>query len=157
MIKLIAFSDSHGYKDNLKRIGKILNDYDFCLFLGDGLGDIASYENALNEKFFAVRGNCDFISNRVTEILTKISGKKVFLTHGHRFRVKEGITTLSYQAEELGADIVFYGHTHIADIDKLNGIWYINPGSISLPRINKPSYAHVEIIDGEIEARIVYL
>src|SRR5699024_11368057 len=37
-------------------------------------------------------------------------------------------------AEELGAQLICYGHTHVADARQLNNQLFINPGSIRLPR-----------------------
>ena len=49
------------------------------------------------------------------------------------------------KAKEINADIVLYGHTHESKIDYINGIWYINPGSPSMPRDGFSSYATIEI------------
>ena len=38
-------------------------------------------------------------------------------------------------AKENGAiNYIFYGHTHVAKVDKMDDIFFINPGSISQPR-----------------------
>ena len=52
---------------------------------------------------------------------------------------------LRYKALEIGADIVLYGHTHIGKIDFEEGIWYINPGSASVPRDGGRSFAIINI------------
>ena len=49
-------------------------------------------------------------------------------------------------AHENGADIVLYGHTHIPRAERLDGIWFLCPGSI-----REGSYGIVDITDkGEV-------
>lgn len=51
-----------------------------------------------------------------------------------------------YQAEELGADIICFGHSHIAGSELMDGKLLINPGSIRLPRVRKEkTYAILNI------------
>ncbi len=44
---------------------------------------------------------------------------------------------LSYRADEIGAHIACFGHSHIAGAFEESGVIYINPGSIRLPRNRK--------------------
>ena len=87
--------------------------------------------------------------------MEEICGKKFFLTHGHRYSVKDGILKLKYKALETGADIVLYGHTHIAKIDYEEGIWYINPGSAAEPRDGSPSFAIIDIHGESIDPNLI--
>jgi putative phosphoesterase len=41
---------------------------------------------------------------------------------------------LHYRAREVEADIVCFGHSHILGAEMIEGILFINPGSILLPR-----------------------
>jgi hypothetical protein len=41
---------------------------------------------------------------------------------------------ITYKAQESGADIVCFGHSHILGAEVINGTLYLNPGSIRLPR-----------------------
>ncbi len=70
-----------------------------------------------------------------TEEITLL-GKKIFLTHGDLYGVKYGTERLGYAAEERGADIVLFGHTHIPHEEYISAqkpYYLFNPGSISSP------------------------
>ncbi|HCF92605.1 MAG TPA: YfcE family phosphodiesterase, partial [Firmicutes bacterium] len=48
--------------------------------------------------------------------------------------------------------------THIPEYTQINGIWLINPGSISSAgSYGKPSFAVVEIKDGQIDVQLQIL
>lgn len=153
MNTIVAFSDSH----NLPlpdRLVSVAQENNYVFFLGDG---ITSLGNLLFHKnLHAVKGNCDphgFIDEEVVEI----DGNKILLTHGDKYHVKRDLTSLSLRAKELGCDIVFYGHTHFADITEYDGITFICPGSLLSPLSGAPSYAYVVIANGKITAKIVNL
>ena len=50
------------------------------------------------------------------EKIIEVCGKKIFITHGHFYGVKEGMQRLLYRGLELKVDIALYGHTHISNI-----------------------------------------
>ena len=58
----------------------------------------------------------------------------VMLTHGHYYNVNYGTQMLVEAAKEKGADVVFYGHTHVPAFEQKNGNYYVNPGSVSIPK-----------------------
>ena len=60
------------------------------------------------------------------------------------------LVNLKYKAMEAGVDVVLYGHTHIANIVFEEGVWFINPGSLSRPRYGKRSFATIEIKESRI-------
>ena len=137
-MKILVFSDSHGRG---KRIVDAIKDHggtcDAVIFLGDGVGEIdyvkAQFPNLI---FFSVRGNCDlFAPDHIREdALIDIDGIKIYLAHGHKHRVKLTYDIIVTHAASLGADAVFFGHTHIPHSsceyvgDKR--IQLFNPGSI---------------------------
>jgi hypothetical protein len=41
---------------------------------------------------------------------------------------------LKYKAQEVKADIVCFGHSHVLGAEVIDGTLFINPGSIRLPR-----------------------
>lgn len=79
---------------------------------------------------FAVRGNCDWVSDLPMELLLPLGGKRIFLCHGHGYGVKNGLLRLFYRAREQGADYAVFGHTHHSLIAQREGIFLVNPGSI---------------------------
>lgn len=166
--KILVISDSHGNKINflsiLRNFGKSCDALCFC---GDGITDLCvALENSHIQPFlpnviFFVKGNGD---NSTATILTRerkiifvptdkeavVCGKRLFLTHGHKYNVYIGTNELKKLAAEKKADVVFYGHTHVANAMTKSKILLLNPGSCSLPRGNVPqTFAIVEIKKNE--------
>ena len=155
-MKYLVFSDLHGSIDMLKIIIEVFEDEkcDHMLFLGDLLyhgprndlpsgyspKEVATLINKYKDKITWVRGNCD---GRVDEMVTgiKIKNKKrvnnMILTHGDLFKVKDGKMVFK---NKLFTKIVFYGHSHIFDFKKIGSTYYINPGSITIPKDGNKSY-----------------
>ncbi|OJG46513.1 MJ0936 family phosphodiesterase [Enterococcus hermanniensis] len=98
------------------------------------------------EHFTVVTGNCDYDPEYKKEQVVTIGKDVIYMTHGHLSNVRFGLTMLSVQAQEAGANIALFGHIHqaVAEMDK--HILFVNPGSISQPRgpIQIPSYAIIE-------------
>ena len=60
----------------------------------------------------------------------RIGGVIVYMTHGHRHRVKQYLAELLRDARACGVQAVLYGHTHVADCHQEDdGLWVLNPGS----------------------------
>lgn len=91
--------------------------------------------NSLKEHIVAVRGNCDAEVDQMVLDFPLMSdykvlendGHSIFLTHGHLYSE----TTLP--ALRTG-DIFLSGHTHLPVMYEQNGIHFLNPGSISIPK-----------------------
>jgi uncharacterized protein len=149
MGKVLVISDSHGLTTELSLIREKHKD-EVDLFLHCGDSELSSNNSAL-EGYLVVRGNCDFDEDFPEELVQKVGKWKILMTHGHRYQVKSTLTSLSYRAEELEARIVLFGHSHILGAEMLNGILFLNPGSIRLPRLRKEkTYCILEIIDDKI-------
>jgi putative phosphoesterase len=102
--------------------------------------------------FKNVNGNNDFRPDLPDEMLLDIAGKRVFLCHGHRHRVKYGLDMLLKAATEKGADLALFGHTHLPYCDVKNGIYLLNPGSIHGIR---GSYGVAEINQNDIKIQTI--
>lgn len=139
MHKLLIVSDSHSLTTELTDIYKRHNDADAAVHCGDSeLGTDSVYL----ENYTVVKGNCDIFSEFPEEEVLEIGGLTIFLTHGHLHRVKQNLLTIQYAAKEAGADIVLFGHTHIATAEQEDHQLFINPGSIHLPKQRpEPTYA----------------
>lgn len=160
-MKLMFASDIHGSASNcglmLKRFDEegaerlvLLGD---ILYHGPRNGLTEGYDpkevsRMLNERkdsILCVRGNCD---SEVDQMMLEFpimaeyalifleesalwGGGTVFLTHGHKFNtgnpppLKKG-------------DVLLHGHTHIPVIERSNGYWYLNPGSVTVPKEGNP-------------------
>lgn len=131
---------------------KMCKDADVILHLGDNSSDVEIIKKETGKDVIFVKGNCDIDRSAKVEQIIELENKKIFMTHGHEYGVKSGLLNLHYRGMEVGADIVLYGHTHIASIEKHDGIWFVNPGSVSLPRGLKHTIAFIEIKDGVINS-----
>lgn len=108
--------------------------------------DVISLLNGKKERLFCVRGNCEAeVDQMVLEFpvlaeycLLEVKGRLVFATHGHRFHLEA--------PPALGqGDILLHGHTHVPAKDCSKGFWYLNPGSVSIPKEGSPrSYMTLE-------------
>ncbi|SHK04108.1 hypothetical protein SAMN02745227_01368 [Anaerobranca californiensis DSM 14826] len=134
MIVIPVFSDTHGFKETIKKCGEIAMGYDFFFHLGDNIKDALEIEGFCGKQGFKVVGNTDIGAKGDEKILLTIKGKRILLCHGHQFGVKSGLTRLSYYCEENGIDLAVFGHTHVSLITEINGVKYFNPGSAVLPR-----------------------
>lgn len=128
-MKIVVCSDSHG---NSRALQEVLDRErpEVLLFLGDGERDWNTVDVPQRTGFFAVSGNCDFMAMEPTYRRLELCGKRIFMTHGHVYGVKQGLYGLSLQVEEQPADLVLYGHTHQPKWDEHNGCLYLCPGSI---------------------------
>lgn len=93
------------------------------------LGDYEDDIEILNKfNVLYVKGNCDYKGEEY-KVLNTFDGK-FFITHGHLFNVKFKYDNIYYKGLEIGADYVLFGHTHQPLIEKIHGIFLINPGSL---------------------------
>jgi putative phosphoesterase len=151
---IAVISDTHKYGSIIERVLESIKDADMVIHLGDVVQDAEYIAKHFKGETIYVSGNCDmdsFVPSERTEI---IEGKKVFITHGHNYHVKEGLLKLKYKAEEIGANIVLYGHTHLSLIQYYGDVLFINPGSPSICREGQNSVAIIEINNGEVNATI---
>lgn len=133
MFRALVLSDSHRDYLSLAEALHLHREADAVFFLGDGESDLhtSAVSKALTgKKFTAVCGNGDFYSELPKEVLLPLGGKRFFALHGHTRAVKSGLQMLSEAAHEKNADIVLYGHTHIPRAERIDGIWFLCPGSI---------------------------
>lgn len=91
--------------------------------------------NALKDKIFCVRGNCDTEVDQMVlafpiladYAILYVSGKMIFATHGHLFH-RDHLPPLQT------GDILLHGHTHIPACCTQEKYLYVNPGSVSIPK-----------------------
>lgn len=182
-MKLLICSDIHGDINGAEKIAEIFKKEkcDKIILLGDILYHgprndlpegydpkaVISLLNSMKGDIVAVRGNCDTeVDQMVLEfpILSDYSyvltdGLTLFLTHGHNFNEDNLPPLLS------SGDVIVHGHTHVLQATEIGkGIYYVNPGSVSIPKGGNPkTYAIYEnrnftIYDfdgGEVEHAVV--
>lgn len=142
-MKAMIISDIHGYSRNLKKVLNIFykESCNRLIILGDLLSPGSDYEEVKsllnNFKFslLCMKGNNDgYIFSELDfnvidgYLNIKLDDNNVFVTHGHRYN-RSNIPMKDN-------DILIQGHTHMSCMYKENNKYYLNPGSISLPRDN---------------------
>ena len=167
VMRFLIASDIHGSLPAAERIASIFSSssYDALLLLGDLLyhgprNDLPSgYDpkgviktlSLLSSSIISVRGNCEAEVDQMVlpfPVLSETAvvyadGRKILMAHGH---------TITPEHHPEGIDCFFSGHTHIPMLIERNGVTYLNPGSVSIPKGGfNPSYAIW--IDGRIEIR----
>ena len=107
---------------------------------------VAALLNGLNCRVFCVRGNCEAEVDQMMlrfpvlgdYCLLQAGERLVFATHGHQYNLR---TPPALKA----GDVLLHGHTHVPAKDCSAGFWYLNPGSVSIPKEDSPhSYMTLE-------------
>lgn len=157
-MKLMIASDIHG---SLYYCEKMCEAYrreraDKLILLGDLLyhgprndlprgyapKGVISLLNSLKNEILCVRGNCEAEVDQMVldfpvlsdSMILYLDGRMVFATHGHLFN-RERLPALKE------GDILLHGHTHVQALERQNGYYYLNPGSVSIPKEgNRNSY-----------------
>ncbi len=153
MIALLVVSDTHEnallLEDVLARQKSLPESVRPTHFvhLGDGIADIKKCKNADSFCIHAVRGNCDSFFNSLAEGIDackviELYGYRIAICHGNTFAVKEGDENVIEYAASQNADLLMFGHTHIASSytvqkgtkvkDKIltKDLMVFNPGSL---------------------------
>ena len=141
-MKICMLSDSHGRK---KLAFDLLYEhkYDYVFYLGDGLKDVEDFEE---DNFIKVCGNCDIFEVAPITRTVTIEGVKFLLTHGHAFKAKYSDYGLIKVAQDMGANVVCFGHTHKQKHEVLEGITLINAGAFK-----NGDYAELTVENGKIK------
>ena len=153
-MKVLFASDLHGSEYYIERLLRRMAEEkpERLVLLGDLLyhgprNDLpkgydtkaaAALLNSVSPPPVCIRGNCD---GEVDQMMLSfpiladfavlfLDGRTVYLTHGHHR--EEAASALH------PGDILFYGHTHVPDYASHDGVWYINPGSVSIPKEGSP-------------------
>lgn len=147
-MKVLIISDSHGQTDVLHHVKeRHLSEVDTIIHCGDS--ELKKDDSALKH-MIVVRGNCDVETSFKNDHIEELDDITFFVTHGHLYSVKSTLMKLKYKAEEMDANVVCFGHSHIAGAEMVDGILFINPGSISLPKMRKEkTYAILNIAKGQ--------
>lgn len=102
--------------------------------------------NALSTRIIAVRGNCEAdVDQKVLTFpcladysIIPYGNRRIFMTHGH-------IYSPDHLPCMMKGDIFLSGHTHIYTAYEKEGIYFCNPGSVSIPKGgNPPTYGLLE-------------
>jgi putative phosphoesterase len=144
-------SDTHGRLP--QSVSKVFKKTDLIIHAGD-IGDpqiIETLEKIAPTR--AVRGNMDmgqWAGQLPRKETVKINHKGLYVIHDP-YHLDINATAYTYH-------VVIYGHTHRPQVEKQEGILYVNPGSAVQPRHGyPPSVALLEIKGDAIKARLIDL
>lgn len=168
-VKLMIASDIHGSGHYTEQM---LNRYraenaQKLLLLGDILyhgprnglpfgydpKKVAELLNSVKDELLCVRGNCDA---EVDQMMLQfplladyavlwLDGRMVFMTHGHHYNADNPPPLQR-------GSILLFGHTHLMALEQREGFWYLNPGSISLPKGGNPN-SYMVFEDGAFQLK----
>jgi len=160
MKKAIIVSDTHGDNTNFYKVLKLHPDAEFIVHCGDIEGGDLDIRSRAKCPVYIVAGNNDYFGALPRELEENLFGHRVFIAHGHNYRVAMSPEIIREEAVSRDCDIVFYGHTHRPEVSYGAGCTSANPGSLSYPRQEgrRPSYIIWEIDDkGGEHFTIAYL
>jgi len=144
-------SDTHGCLP--QSVSKIFKKTDLIIHAGDvgdpeiidALGKVAPTR--------AVRGNMD-----VGKWARRLKQNETIKINHLRLYVIHDIYNLDINAQSATYRAVIYGHTHRPQMEKQQGVLYLNPGSAMQPRFGyPPSVALLEVKGDAISARLIDL
>lgn len=161
-MRYMIISDIHGSTRFLEKVIQRFHEeaYDYLIILGDILyhgprnpipeghnpQGVVELLNPLAEKIIACRGNCEAEVDQMLLAFPCLGdysqiiegGVRLFATHGHLY-------TADNFPKTGGKEIFLYGHTHLWELKKEDNLLICNPGSITLPKQNRPhTYATYE-------------
>ena len=146
-MRILVISDSHGRNDDVTGVLRQVGHIDMLIHCGDVERGDDYIRSLVDCPVHMVSGNNDYDLDLPAVDIFMVGDYKVLLTHGHRFSVYRGVDRLKAYAQEQGADIVMFGHTHVPYIEIGEDMTILNPGSISYPRQKerKPTFLIMEI------------
>ena len=156
-MRIFVVSDTHGYIGEFLNKFSIIEKPNLIIHLGDYVKDGIEIEKETGVKTLVVKGNGDYFQLGYNEDeIFNIEGKKIFVTHGHIYNVRYGLNNLVYKGQEINADLILFGHTHIPILIQENDTIIMNPGSPSMPRgfDRKNTFGIIEI-DENISGQII--
>ena len=136
MLKAAVFSDTHGNTAPMLEAARG-SGADVFIHLGDHDRDAVELRRAFPEvPLYSVCGNCDLNPLAPERLLVQLGPVKAFLTHGHLYGVSRAQADwLVYAAQEQGAQIAMFGHTHSAFYESVGGVTLLNPGTAGRGRV----------------------
>ncbi|MCX9013101.1 MAG: metallophosphoesterase [Candidatus Methanoperedens sp.] len=161
-MKLIILSDTH-IKPGRSLLALLPEDL-ICILKSSDIiihaGDFETLE-CYNElkglgKLIAVCGDTD--SPELLDILPgrttiEVEGVKIGIVHRGQL-TSESTDGLRYLAQEMGVDILIFGHFH-HPIAERTEVLLLSPGSATVPGIAEPSAMELEITGNEVKGRII--
>ena len=137
----------------LTQLYPLFSECDYIIHLGDTSSDASKIARDFPGKVISLNGNCDPIKLGENERVLELEGVKIFLCHGHTYSVKTTAQRLAARAKELGCSLAFYGHTHAAREETVDGVTLVNPGNTA--RYSQNGYCYLAVNGGKAVTKLV--
>ncbi|MGA2385644.1 MAG: YfcE family phosphodiesterase [Candidatus Bathyarchaeia archaeon] len=150
--------DSVGYGANPNEVVELLCEKNVLSVLGNYDAEVVEGKaDAKGEKKVAYKftkkelaKSCQqYLHSLPRELRLEAAGVKLLVTHGSPENIEEHIykdtpvERLKILAETSKADVIIVGHSHEQLLRQINGISFINPGSVGRPGDGNPQAAYV--------------
>ncbi len=152
-----VISDTHGDLHLVEECLNLMPGIELLLHAGDFYEDAQRIGSGSGIKVVAVTGNCDYMVKGPSEEMLAVGSKRIYLTHGHIYRVKHDIALLVQRSKALGVDVTVFGHTHYPTVFRRDGVLFVNPGSPHSPRRSEASCAVLDVSRTGVKARLCTL
>ncbi len=160
-MKIMVISDIHGKAPALQHILTLYREqhFDQLFILGDILYhgprnplpegyapmEVVELLNPLQNEILAIRGNCDSEVDQMVLKFSILSDSAIFQRDDRRFVLTHGHLEPPRIAPPTQGELRLSGHSHIPVLKQEGGIYYFNPGSLSLPKEGfPPSYGIID-------------
>lgn len=147
-MKILLLSDTHTNVSGAVGLIRGRGDFELFFHLGDTYQDAVRIHDETGLPMKAVSGNMDGLRVGPDDEVFTLEGVCFFLVHGDRYAVNRDRSRLVAEAERREADVVCYGHTHVARDETVAGHRLINPGAL---RPGNGSYAILDLNDGQVK------
>lgn len=110
--------------------------------------EVIAMLSKLKNEVLCVRGNCDCEVDQMVlpfpvladYTVLDMGNRPVFATHGHLFSADRPLPMKS-------GDILLSGHTHVPLCSESDGLTFLNPGSVSIPKEGS-AHSYMTLEDG---------
>jgi len=146
-----VISDTHGRLP--QSVLEVFEKTDLIIHAGD-IGD-PEILNSLGKiaPTIAVRGNMD-----TDKWARRLPPNKTVKICRRQLHVLHDVYNLDINLDSNNYHVVIYGHTHQPQVEKQQGVLYVNPGSAVHPRFGYPPSVVILQIEGDsIKARLIDL
>lgn len=151
-MRVLIISDTHRNHTLLPAILDNEGPFDMLIHCGDLEGEEEIIFNMTGPECacIMVPGNNDFFSVLPKERAFNIEGFNIWVTHGHNYYVSMDLSVLKDEAKARGMHIAMFGHTHKPVVEYMDGVYLVNPGSLTYPRQSgrQPSYIIMNVKEG---------
>ncbi|MEF9922304.1 MAG: metallophosphoesterase [Anaerovoracaceae bacterium] len=156
-MKIFVISDTHGMLSKAIEVFEGLTDIDLIIHCGDYDRDAINLGDYFGVDVITVKGNSDGSYSDDDYKIVDTPYGQIYVTHGHMQNVNFSYDKIYYTAAEKNCIAAIFGHTHKPIFEENNGIYMINPGSLSMPRDgSQGSYAIIHSSKEDFYGSIIY-